>query len=44
MIDPICGMVVELKKAAAKHEYKIQTYLFAAFTAVKNSRPTLSGT
>ena len=29
-IDPICGMKVEEKKAAATYEYKGKTYYFCA--------------
>jgi len=29
-IDPICGMKVEEKKAAAMYEYKGKTYYFCA--------------
>jgi len=28
--DPVCGMMVDPKKAAAKSEYKGQTYYFCA--------------
>ncbi|MBM4466613.1 MAG: YHS domain-containing protein [Chloroflexi bacterium] len=28
--DPVCGMMVDEKKAAAKSEYKGQTYYFCA--------------
>jgi YHS domain-containing protein len=37
MIDPVCGMNVEPGKAAAKHEYNGETYLFAAITAWEGS-------
>jgi Cu+-exporting ATPase len=29
-IDPVCGMSVDEKKAAAKHEYQGKTYYFCA--------------